>query len=177
MTSIKSLALALAATAAMAGTASATDLMDYTPTAAPVMADARFDWQGFYDGVFGGGFDLTGSPWGIVGGWIGYNFTIGDRMVAGVEGEGLYYLDGSSDWEVFLNARLGYLVTDNVLLYKIAGIGRFSDGDSIYQVGAGAEFAVTDAITLRGQVTGHQAIGLPLSGAYVVATAGAALHF
>lgn len=177
MKALKSLTLALVATAATAGTASATDLMGYTPASTPAMAADGFDWQGFYDGIYGGGFDLTGSAFGIVGGWIGYNFMLGDHWVGSVEGDGLYYLDGSSDWEVFVNGRVGYLVTDDLLLYKIAGIGRFSDGDIIYQLGAGAEFALTDNITVRGQVTGHQAIGLPFSAGYVVGTLGAALHF
>jgi len=177
MKTLKSLALAAAATAALTGAASATDLMmSETPAMTPAMAADGFDWQGFYDGIYGGGFDLTGGAFGIVGGWIGYNFMLGDRWVAGVEADGLYYLNGSGGWEVFANARLGYLVTDDVLLYKIAGIGRYSGGDILYQLGVGAEFAVTDNVTVRAQVAGHQAIGAPFSTGYVVGTLGAALH-
>jgi outer membrane immunogenic protein len=140
---------------------------------APAVAAENVDWQGFYVGMAVGS-RMQKSEWeqtkfaepfmasavvdatsdgrktdrdfnaygGLYG---GYNWAIGNKLIAGVEVAGGYadnqsaknYIDFSryyaetvsqtavtvkSDWDVNLRGRLGYLITPSTLLYGAAGL-------------------------------------------------------
>jgi outer membrane immunogenic protein len=64
----------------------------------------------------------------------------------------------TSSGEFFANLRAGAVVTDSVLIYAIGGVGVSTSNNTstgLYQLGAGVEVAVTDAITVRGEVVGQ----------------------
>jgi outer membrane immunogenic protein len=94
---MKRLVLALAAVAALTGSAAAADLSQPAPAPyykAPVYAPV-YNWSGFYIGINGGGGWGT-SNWtsagglntsgGLVGGTVGYNYQL-NQVVLGVEGD------------------------------------------------------------------------------------------
>jgi outer membrane immunogenic protein len=104
---------------------------------------------------------------GVVGAHVGVNFTVADPILLGVELQGNYEWNGDNDislGEFLVLGRLGAVVTDQVLVYAAAGVGyQFSDdvvfanGDDnigIFALGGGVEFAVTDAVSLRGEILG-----------------------
>ena len=121
-----------------AAPAYAADVVQEQPPAAPVETPPLPTWEGPYAGIsLGYGFSgtvsapLTGDidTDGFVGNVFGgYNFQ-GGPFVYGLEGDvGYSHLTGSngiSDSETSfdgsLRARLGYSVTDNILLYGTAG--------------------------------------------------------
>jgi outer membrane immunogenic protein len=93
--------------------------------------------------------------------------TTPEPILAGVELQGNYEWNGDNDislGEFLVLGRLGAVVTDQVLVYAAAGVGyQFSDdvvfanGDDnigIFALGGGVEFAVTDAVSLRGEILG-----------------------
>lgn len=112
------------------------------------------DWDGFYAGLgLSGAYNVNlGERFGFVDGIVGVNAQLEGDFVVGAEvalsgwisdapaGPGL-----SASGEV----RGGFLVTPDVLLYGSAGAMHFISGGATYlQVGAGAEFAVADNMSL-----------------------------
>jgi opacity protein-like surface antigen len=133
----------------------AADLMVDTP---PVVEATGFDWEGAYVGSFLGVYPTFG-PSPTVGGEIGYNFVPSESFLLGVEGSGLFYLDGSAGIELFVHGKAG-ATFDNVAVYGLAGVGTFNFGTFVlWDVGVGAEVAVTDNLTLDAQVFGRNVIG------------------
>jgi hypothetical protein len=107
-----------------------------------------FDWEGIYLGASAGvGF---GSP--ILEGTIGFNKVSGD-ILFGIEGTGIFYTLGAVGVEV--QGRLGVLAGDDVLLYGAGGFGTFGGGVGYGLLGAGIELAVSDQMTLGGQLTAN----------------------
>jgi outer membrane immunogenic protein len=175
----RSLMLGVAGAALMISGAQAADLQIPT-TPEPILESAGFSWDGLYAGVQAGGFfsnydvlDAGGAVvdddigFGVVGAHVGVNFTVADPILAGVELQGNYEWNGDNDislGEFLVLGRLGAVVTDQVLVYAAAGVGyQFSDdvvfanGDDnigIFALGGGVEFAVTDAVSLRGEILG-----------------------
>jgi len=169
----RSLTLGVAAAALLAGGAQAADLIIPT-TPQPIYEAAGFDWEGLYAGArVGGSFvdttfgatavDTTGL---VVGGAVGMNFLPADAFLLGVEATADYtWFDGGLEdrAEFFANVRAGAVVTDSVLVYALAGagiatqdaVGAFDDSVGMYQLGGGVEVAVTDAVTVRGEVVGQ----------------------
>jgi len=139
-------------------------------------AEDSFHWQGFYDGVFVGQFGDGGPT--VAGGWIGYNFMLSERVLAGVEGDGMFYLNGKGgQYEVFVKSRLGVLLGDpGVLLYKAVGIGVYSGGEMLFSLGGGAEIPVSNNVTLRGEVEFHSG-SINVFDGTPVGKFGAILHF
>lgn len=148
-----------------------------------------FDWTGFYVGANVGGQFTGAHSNGVVGALLGYNSTIIDSVIAGVEGRADYVFDGYdfSAGEYLALGRIGFLVTDSVLAYGAAGLGYrdTSNGGAseggIYAFGAGAEIAATEYVSLRGEVLGIGFLGDGLNGnnapAAAKATVGALFHF
>jgi outer membrane immunogenic protein len=170
--------------------AQAADLI--IPTAPePIMesySDAGFDWTGFYVGANAGG-EFTGENTnGVVGALAGYNFAVTDGVVVGIEGRADYvFNDDFNAGEYLALARVGVTPTDSVLIYAAAGAGyrnTSNDGDSeggIYAVGGGAELAVTESVSVRGEVLGIGFLGDGLNGdnglVAAKATTGVMFHF
>lgn len=165
---MRSLVLGVSAAVLLAGAAQAADL--YIPsTPQPIVESAGFNWEGLYVGVQGGVIgsvnsdsdsDSDSDNAGLVGLHVGANFLASSSFLLGLEGTAEYIFSDYSDAALFLiNGRAGFLVTDSVLLYGIAGAGVLYNVDSedstgVYQLGLGAEIAVSDNISLRGQVAG-----------------------
>jgi outer membrane immunogenic protein len=142
--------------------------------AAPMEEPPVNTWSGPYAGVtlgyafagetedeFGDSIDTDGF---LLGGFAGYNYQVGN-IVAGAEADiGYSWEDGSnagvtseSGVEGSLRARLGYVVSPNILLYATAGgaakdleVSGFGDSDSNTMIGwtagAGADMMVTENI-------------------------------
>jgi len=91
-----------AAMIALAGTASAADLVSEPPAAPVAEAAPAFTWNGFYLGLQGGGAwgngDFSGIGdanlnGGLVTGFAGYNWQLDNNIVLGVEGDASYNWD------------------------------------------------------------------------------------
>lgn len=151
------------ATAALALTGSATLAADlYIPeTAAPIIEATGSSFEGFYAGVqLGGVFydDVSGDDASIlVGGVVGYNFTA-DPLLVGIELQGNYYFENDTveaSGDILALGKLGFVVTENVALYATAGVGYvWTDTTDFaqYAVGVGAEFKVTEDMSIRGDI-------------------------
>lgn len=144
----------LAATAIVLGTAFAANAADIPTIVAPppapppvVMAPAA-DWTGAYFGVWGAATFLGGPPvWFNVGTLGGYDVQFG-RVVVGVNFRGGVTL-GPTLINVEAGARLGFLVTDRILVYGNAAMGVIVQPGFPYRsFGGGVEFAASDSLHL-----------------------------
>jgi outer membrane immunogenic protein len=151
--------LAVAAVALLSTTAAfAADLI--IPTSPePIMESAGFSWEGLYAGVQAGGQFYPANSFGLVGVHAGVNFIVADPILVGVEGSAEWIFNNTGSFgEFFINGRLGAVVTDQVLIYALAGTGievnNVGTTFGTYQLGGGVEFAVTDSISVRGQLVG-----------------------
>ncbi|MFK4809226.1 outer membrane protein [Devosia sp. ZW T5_3] len=186
---VRSLSLGVAAAALLVGGAQAADLIIPT-TPAPIYEAAGFSWDGLYAGVQGGGEFWDGDTYGILGAHVGVNFIVADPILLGLEGTAEYvWNDDIDSAEFFINGRVGAIVTDSVLVYALVGAGvenidgrgvGIDDNQGVYQLGAGVELAVTDSVTVRGQVVGYgyfdDAVGNDFFDA-AKATVGVSYHF
>ena len=165
--SVRTLLIGVSIAALGTAAASAADLIIPT-TPQPIYEAAGFDWEGLYIGARAGGqwvgtnnYALTtpSTTYGVVGLAAGVNFIPVDPFLLGVEVTGDYVWNGNnSGGEFFANLRAGAVVTDAALIYAIGGVGVNTIGgnsEGVYQLGAGVEFAVTDVVTVRGEVVGQ----------------------
>jgi outer membrane immunogenic protein len=166
---VRSLSLGVAAVALLSSGAMAADLIIPT-TPQPIYESAGFSWDGLYAGVEAGGVfnsnNVNGGVGnlnanttnGLIGGVVGVNFTVADPIIVGIELQGDYVFGNGQDSGLFLAlARVGAVVTDQVLVYAAGGVGAINTNgvsDGVYALGAGVEFAVTDKVSIRGEVLG-----------------------
>lgn len=154
---VRSLLVGVSLAAIGSVAASAADLIIPT-TPMPIYEAAGFDWEGLYIGARAGGQSYNSVGFGHVGLAVGVNFVPVDPILLGVEVTGDWlWGNGISAGEFFANLRAGAIVTDSVLIYGIGGVGAYTtNGFSVgeYQLGGGIELAVTDAVTVRGEVVG-----------------------
>jgi outer membrane immunogenic protein len=147
--------LLASAAIAVAGTASAADLL----TPVPITDGQLFDFEGMY---FGGtlGAAWNGSTAGTVGVVVGTNFAITDGIIAGAEFQGDAYFNGGGviAYDALGLGRVGGFVGDNTLAYVSAG-GGLAGGSAVYAIGGGVEMAMTDQLSIRGEVQGLGAWG------------------
>ncbi|MDV3251791.1 outer membrane beta-barrel protein [Devosia sp. BK] len=151
---------ALAITAALLSTAavSAADLI--IPTSPePIYEAGGVSWEGLYVGARAGGQWFTAATYGVVGGVVGFNFMPADHVVLGAEATADYTWNNvRQGGEYFVNIRGGFLASEAVLIYALGGLGVYNSSDrtvGIFQLGGGAEFALTDAVSIRGEVVGQ----------------------
>lgn len=179
----RSLAIAAALTL-LSGSAFAADLV-LPEDEAPIVASG-FDWEGPYVGAsLSGEFSLDDSEDYFGGGvFAGINFLAAESFLIGIEGTADIVSDGDYTYaELFVLGRAGVLVTPDVLLYGIGGVGYEWDIDdtssnsTAYQLGAGIEVAVTDSVSVRGQLTGYGYFDGSELFDYARATVGVAFHF
>ncbi|MFZ1105729.1 MAG: outer membrane beta-barrel protein [Hyphomicrobiaceae bacterium] len=109
-------------------------------------------WQGLYGGVHVGSIDAWWDD-GFVGGvQLGRNWQSG-AMVYGIEGDLSLSGADSIDWVGTVRGRLGYLLSQGILLYGTAGLGLvdFDGGgaEAEFVYGLGIEGKLTQATTLR----------------------------
>jgi outer membrane immunogenic protein len=160
------LALTIASGIALTSASAAADSIAYTTSTAaqmPVHDSVPFDWNGFYAGLYGTGrtSPMQGDQVGV-GVGVGVNLAFDFYLVgAEVTLEGLTGDEGDTSYADLL-ARGGLLVTDDVLVYAAAGYGvdTGAPDETDFLLGAGAEFAVTDSLSLRAQYL-H---GFPVTG-------------
>jgi len=143
---MRTLKIALLATVAAAALSSATLAADLI-IADPVIDNATaFDWEGPYAGVWLAGHDLGIFGLGVD---LGVNVLASEGVLLGVEGE-LGWLSDDT-WIGQVHGRAGFLVSDEFLIYGLAGVGIDADWGGFIPVGVGAEFAVADNLTLKAQ--------------------------
>ena len=150
------IAAATLLTLGSAGLASAADLITVplrSGNAEIPIADTRFDWNGFYSGVYGAvqSSDNYGTQYGL-GIEAGVNaqfdfFLIGAEVaLQGLTGDALETTYGQ------VLGRAGVVLTDDVLLYAAAGYGFDLGGsDADLLAGGGVEIAASDNVSLRAQ--------------------------
>ena len=146
---MRTLKLALLATAAVLGVstaASAADLLVNTaPT--PVVVDnySSVDWSGPYAGLFISG--QTDSIYGL-GADLGVNTLINSNLLVGAEGS-VQWLNNDT-WQGQVNGKLGFAV-DNFAFYGLAGVGANSDTDTFAPLGVGAEIKLADDFSIKAE--------------------------
>lgn len=155
---LRKLALAAAALAVTGSAAMAADL--YVPeTPAPIVEASGVGFEGLYAGVqLGGYFEDGADTQALIGGVVGYNFAA-DPVFAGVELQGNYYFendDFDAAGEILALAKLGFVATDNFAVYATGGVGYVwqdvADDYAEFALGVGAEFKVTDDMSIRGDI-------------------------
>jgi outer membrane immunogenic protein len=167
---VRSLSIGVAAAALLVGGAQAADLIIPT-TPQPIYESAGFSWDGLYAGArVGGQFigDLGAQNYAgsnnynsaVIGAAVGVNFLPADAFLLGAEvtGDYLWNTNVAGSSEFFANVRAGAVVTDSVLVYAIGGVGSKQTNNvntGVYQLGGGVEVAVTDAVTVRGEIVGQ----------------------
>jgi outer membrane immunogenic protein len=160
---LRSIAMAGLALGFAVTTASAADLI-IPSEPEPVMDDMSgtgFDWAGMYVGAEAGGLIYDEDyRYGLAGLNVGVNMMATDNLLVGIEGD-LQYLTGEhGDYaHLVVLGRGGVVVSPTVLLYAAAGVGveynlNYDTRFGIFEGGIGAEVAVTDNVSLRGQVLG-----------------------
>jgi outer membrane immunogenic protein len=151
----KSILLAGAASVAVAGAAFAADPIMPAPVMPVAPIPAAFDWNGFYAGVRVGAENqvapVSDTDW-LIGVEVGVNAAF-DMFVLGAElaVDAIFEQpDAFAYGEI--TARAGVLIAPEVLLYGTAGFGTdfgaATGSGSHWLAGAGAEFAVTNSVTL-----------------------------
>ncbi len=140
-------------------TASAASAADILTPIDPVYDSPLFDFEGLYIGATGGG-GFTGTMYGTVGVVVGANFAITDGIIAGVEFQGDTYWNGAgfAAYDALALGRIGGFVADNAMLYGDLGAGVLS-GTPVYAFGGGVEMAMTDQLSVRGDLQGVGAFG------------------
>ena len=139
------------------------------------VADAGFNWDGFYAGVYGVG---RSSP--VDGGQFGLGVDLGanarlEFVLVGGE-VALEGLSGSTS-TVYGEAigKTGIMLSDNLVLYGAAGIGSDFSAQSDVLFGGGLDIAVSDSVS----VDARYLHGVPIAGANPKdqVTIGAKFHF
>ncbi len=146
------IAISAAALLVTAGGAMAADLMAPPPPEAAITSD----WEGGYVGLMGT-YWSPAPTYGEVDGVAGFNFLPAESFLIGVEGSLGYYSEiggaGYTGFDASFSARAGF-VAGPVLIY--ANVGEWYDisapGPLDPFVGVGVEVAMTDSVSLRGQV-------------------------
>lgn len=179
---VKTLAIGMLVTTGSIGAATAADLITIpTSTAAELpIAEAGFDWSGFYAGVHGAAQNgsVSGTQYGL-GVHAGVNAQF-DFYLLGAEVAVKGLADNGTVSETSYGqilGRAGLVVSDNVLVYAAAGygidLGVPDEEDAL--LGGGVELAVTDNISVRAQyLHGFPTLGGNTKDQFTV---GASYHF
>ena len=134
---------------AMASAANAADLLK---PADPIYSSPLFNFEGLYIGGSAGGALSSGTGYGTLGVVVGANFAVSDGIMAGVEFQGdAYWNGGFTAYDALALGRIGGFVSDNTMLYGDLGAG-FLNNTAAYALGGGAEMALTDQLSLRGDL-------------------------
>jgi outer membrane immunogenic protein len=141
----------------MATSASAADLL-VTPD--PIYNSPLFDFEGLYIGGTGGASLSGGTLFGNLGGVVGANFAITDGIIVGGEFQADTYWNGGgyAGYDVLGLARVGGFLADNTMIYGDVGAG-LMNGTAVYAFGGGVELALTEQLSVRGDLQGIGAFG------------------
>ena len=146
MRSLKLALLATAAVAALSSAAAAADLIVDVPIEDPVI-DNSFSFDGAYIGAF-----LQGQTNPATFG-LGIDFGVNalmDNLLIGAEIEGTASLGPHFSGQI--TGKVGGLVSDNAIIYAYSGIGSKTPTSWYVPIGLGAEVAVADNVGIKGEV-------------------------
>jgi opacity protein-like surface antigen len=146
---MRSLKLALLATAAVAALSSASyaaDLIVDVPIADPII-DNSFSFDGAYIGAFAQG-QTAPNTFGL-----GVNFGVNalmDSLLIGAEVEAVAAL--GPNYSAQVTGKVGGLISDNAIIYAYSGIGTRTPSSWYVPLGIGAEVAVAENVSVKGEV-------------------------
>lgn len=146
MRSLKLALLATAAIAAFSSAAAAADLIVDVPIQDPVI-DNSFSFDGAYIGAF-----LQGQTNPATFG-LGVDFGVNalmDNLLLGAEVEGTASLGPQFSGQA--TGRVGGLISDNAIIYAYSGLGSRTVTSWYVPIGIGAEVAVADNVGIKGEV-------------------------
>jgi opacity protein-like surface antigen len=146
MRSLKLALLATAAVAALSSAAAAADLIVDVPIDEPVI-DNSFSFDGAYIGAFIQG-QTPPTAFGI-GVNLGVNMLM-DNILLGAEISGAV-LTGPN-WDGQLTGKVGGLVADNAIIYIYSGAGSKTFTSWYVPIGIGAEVAVADNVGIKAEI-------------------------
>jgi opacity protein-like surface antigen len=173
MRSLKLALLATAAVAALSSAAAAADLIVDVPIEEPVI-DNSFSFDGAYIGAFlqgqAGGF---ASAFGL-GVDLGVNVLM-DNLLVGAEVSGTVLTGPNFDGQ--FTGKVGGLVSDNAIIYAYSGLGSRTPTSWYVPIGIGAEVAVADNVGIKGEVQYNWDLTGPAAQNSVAAKVGLNFHF
>lgn len=146
MRSLKLALLATAAVAAFSSAAAAADLIVDVPIQQPII-DNSFTFDGAYIGAFIQG-QTNPNAFGL-----GVNFGVNalmDGLLLGAEVEGVAATGPNFSGQV--TGRVGGLISDNAIIYAYSGLGTRTPTSFYVPVGIGAEVAVADNVGIKGEL-------------------------
>ncbi len=113
--------------------------MNYHPGGSMMMAGGGGGFEGLYFGTFGG---WTTAPFGVgqFGVQAGYNFGFGN-FLAGLEIETAHAIPAGTIVDATLNARVGAVLANSILVYAEGGIGT-NIVSPVWNIGGGVEYLV-----------------------------------
>lgn len=128
--------------------------------ASPAWAQSAYDYyggtsplEGAYVGGYGGG-SVGGGLAGSLGGVAGANFTVGEGMMVGAEGQlGATMRSSGTNLDALMLGKAGALVAPDAMVYATGG-GGVVDGSGAWAVGAGAEVMASNEVGLRADALG-----------------------
>jgi opacity protein-like surface antigen len=173
MRSLKLALLATAAVAALSSAAAAADLIVDVPIEEPII-DNSFSFDGAYVGLFlhgqtGGFVDAFG-----VGANLGVNVLM-DGLLVGAELEGV--VATGPNYSAQLTGRVGGLISDNAIVYAYSGLGSRTPTSWYVPIGIGAEVAVADNVGIKGEVQYNWDLTGPAAQNSFAAKVGLNFHF
>jgi opacity protein-like surface antigen len=146
MRSLKLALLATAAVAALSSAAAAADLIVDVPIEEPVI-DNSFSFDGAYIGAF-----LQGQTNPAAFG-LGVNFGVNalmDSLLVGAEIEGVVATGPNFSGQI--TGKVGGLISDNAIIYAYSGLGSRTPTSFYVPIGVGAEVAVADNVGIKGEL-------------------------
>ncbi|RYE07946.1 MAG: hypothetical protein EOP22_15530 [Hyphomicrobiales bacterium] len=146
MRSLKLALLATAATAVLSSATFAADLIVDVPIQDPVI-DNSFSFDGAYIGAFLQG-QTTPNTFGI-GANLGVNVLM-DGLLLGGELEGTVSMGPEFSGQA--TGRVGGLISDSAIVYVYSGVGTRTTTSWYVPLGIGAEVAVADNVGLKGEL-------------------------
>ncbi len=146
MRSLKLALLATAAVAAFSSAAAAADLIVDVPIDTPVV-DNSFSFDGAYIGAF-----LQGQTNPAAFG-LGVNFGVNalmDSLLIGAEVEGT--VSTGPNYSGQITGKIGGAIADNAIIYAYSGLGSRTGTSFYVPVGVGAAVGVADNVSIKGEV-------------------------
>ena len=146
---IRAFLVGLALATLAVGNAHAADVLHMQPAGA--YNPAAFNFNGFYLGAQGGAL-VSGFSGGSIGVVAGANFNVADPVMLGIEFEGDYLPgSGGASYDFYILGRGGVVITNDLMAYGEIGPG-WLGGKSSYAYGAGAEYALSDQLSVKGEI-------------------------
>jgi opacity protein-like surface antigen len=171
MRSLKLALLATAAVAALSSAAAAADLIVDIPIEEPII-DNSFSFDGAYIGVFIQG-QTPPAAFGI-GANLGVNMLM-DNLLVGAEISGAVLTGPNFDGQGTI--KVGGLIADNAIIYAYSGLGSKTFTSWYVPIGIGAEVGVADNVGIKAEVQYNWDLTGPAAQNSMAAKVGLNFHF